>query len=32
MIAPLRKEFWGDYFGQVKDPFGVTWSIGAKAL
>lgn len=32
VVAPLRKEFWGDYFGQVKDPFGVTWSIGAKAL
>lgn len=32
VVAPLRKEFWGDYFGQVKDPFGVTWSIGSKSL
>ena len=26
---PLKDQFWGDRYGQVKDPFGYTWSIGA---
>ena len=30
--APLKKEFWGDYFGQLKDPFGIMWSLTSKAL
>lgn len=25
---PLKQEFWGDIYGQLKDPFGVTWAIG----
>ena len=25
----LADQFWGDRYGQVKDPFGFTWSIGA---
>lgn len=25
---PLADQFWGDRYGQVKDPFGHTWSIG----
>ena len=25
---PLADQFWGDRYGQVKDPFGFTWSIG----
>ncbi len=28
---PLADQFWGDRYGQVKDPFGFTWSIGAPA-
>ena len=24
---PLQVMFWGDRYGQVTDPFGVTWSI-----
>ena len=24
---PLTDQFWGDRYGQVKDPFGVTWAI-----
>jgi PhnB protein len=24
---PLADQFWGDRYGQVKDPFGVTWAI-----
>jgi PhnB protein len=26
---PLADQFWGDRYGQLKDPFGFTWSIGA---
>ena len=25
---PLSDMFWGDRYGQMKDPFGFTWSIG----
>lgn len=25
---PLKKEFWGDIYGQVVDPYGVVWAIG----
>ena len=24
---PLRKEFWGDYFGMLTDKFGIQWMI-----
>jgi PhnB protein len=26
---PLADQFWGDRYGQLSDPFGFTWSIGA---
>lgn len=26
---PINDQFWGDRYGQVEDPFGFTWSIGA---
>lgn len=26
---PLKDQFWGDRYGQVKDPFGHNWSIGS---
>lgn len=26
---PLQDMFWGDRYGQLKDPFGHTWSIGS---
>ena len=26
---PLADQFWGDRYGQIKDPFGHSWSIGA---
>ncbi len=29
IIMPLADQFWGDRYGQVKDPFGHAWSIGA---
>jgi PhnB protein len=29
---PIGDQFWGDRYGQVKDPFGFTWSIGAPSV
>lgn len=28
VLMPLKTEFWGDVYGQLKDPYGVTWAIG----
>ena len=28
IASPLKTEFWGDIYGQLKDPFGVLWAIG----
>ncbi|QQR40649.1 VOC family protein [Devosia rhizoryzae] len=28
IAQPLKTEFWGDIYGQLIDPFGVTWAIG----
>lgn len=28
VVVPLQKMFWGDRYGVVRDPFGVSWSIG----
>lgn len=25
--TPVSRMFWGDLFGQVRDPFGVLWSL-----
>lgn len=30
IAMPLADQFWGDRYGQIMDPFGITWSIGAK--
>ena len=27
---PIADQFWGDRYGQVKDPFGIVWGIGSK--
>jgi PhnB protein len=27
VVHPLADQFWGSRYGQVMDPFGVTWSI-----
>jgi len=27
VVYPLADQFWGDRYGQVKDPYGVTWAI-----
>jgi len=29
VTMPLEKQFWGDTYGQLKDPYGITWAIGA---
>ena len=28
VVMPVELMFWGDRFGQLRDPFGVTWSLG----
>jgi PhnB protein len=28
---PLADQFWGDRYGQLKDPFGHSWSVGGPA-
>ena len=28
VVFPIGDQFWGDRYGQVRDPFGHTWSIG----
>lgn len=28
-VVPLEDQFWGDRYGQVRDPFGHLWSIGS---
>ena len=27
VVFPIADQFWGDRYGQVMDPFGVTWAI-----
>lgn len=29
ITMPLADQFWGDRYGQLRDPFGHAWSIGA---
>jgi PhnB protein len=26
-IVPMEKQFWGEYYGRLKDPFGHEWTI-----
>ncbi len=28
-LFPLADQFWGDRYGQIRDPFGHSWSIGS---
>lgn len=30
VTMPLADQFWGDRYGQLKDPFGHKWSMGQK--
>jgi uncharacterized glyoxalase superfamily protein PhnB len=27
IVLPLQTMFWGDRYGQIRDPFGVLWSM-----
>ena len=27
VISPLKKEFWGDIYGQLTDKFGIEWMV-----
>ena len=29
VVLPVQNMFWGDRYGQFRDPFGVLWSMGA---
>lgn len=29
VVTPLQVMFWGDRWGQVKDPFGIVWGMNA---
>ena len=29
VVMKLETQFWGDRYGQVRDPFGVTWSLAS---
>ena len=29
IVTPVADMFWGDRWGQVKDPFGVVWAVNA---
>lgn len=31
VVMPMDVQFWGDRYGQLKDPFGFGWSIGGPA-
>jgi uncharacterized glyoxalase superfamily protein PhnB len=31
VIMPVSKMFWGDRYGQLRDPFGVMWSLNEPA-
>lgn len=31
IVTPLQLMFWGDRYGQLRDPFDVQWSIGGPA-
>lgn len=31
VAMPLQVMFWGDRYGQLRDPFGVIWSLAAPA-
>lgn len=31
-IMPVQEMFWGDRYGQLRDPFGVMWSMNQPAV
>ena len=31
VIMPIDDQFWGDRYGQLKDPFGFEWSVASRS-
>lgn len=31
VVMAYDKQFWGDHYGELKDPFGYKWSIGSSS-
>ena len=31
VVTPVQKMFWGDYFGALRDPYGVNWAMNQRA-
>jgi len=29
ITMPIEKQFWGDIYGQLRDPQGILWSLGS---
>jgi uncharacterized glyoxalase superfamily protein PhnB len=29
VVMPVSRQFWGDDYGQLRDPYGILWSIGS---
>jgi PhnB protein len=30
VVFPLADQFWGDRYGNVKDPFGIVWALASR--
>ncbi|MDR3701739.1 MAG: VOC family protein, partial [Candidatus Sulfopaludibacter sp.] len=30
VTMPIADQFWGDRYGQLRDPFGIGWAIGSR--
>jgi PhnB protein len=30
VTMPIADQFWGDRYGQLRDPFGISWAIGCR--
>jgi len=28
VVTPIEQMFWGDFYAQLRDPFGVLWALG----
>jgi PhnB protein len=31
VVMPFERQFWGDRWGMVRDPFGINWGIDEPA-
>jgi PhnB protein len=31
VVMPFERQFWGDRWGMVRDPFGIEWAIDEPA-